>query len=101
MKITYRLTQTPINPIAKGYPKLQPNSGLWSKFPRHAADPHVLRGPRAEEAVAVALRDCRLPRSGWGRLIVHYALSQAGKRWTDTGRYHDEPVLKNRSPAET
>jgi hypothetical protein len=27
--------------------------------------------------------------------------SQAGKRWTDTGRYHDERGLKNRPPGET
>lgn len=33
LKITYRLTQTiPISPIANGYPNLQPNSGMWSKF---------------------------------------------------------------------
>lgn len=58
-------------------------------------------GLRPEEAIAVALPDCRLPRTGWGRLIVHRTLPQAGKRWTDTGDYHDERGLKNRSPGET
>ncbi|MFZ3500374.1 tyrosine-type recombinase/integrase [Streptomyces sp. 5.8] len=58
-------------------------------------------GLRPEEAIAVALPDCRLPRTGWGRLIVHRTLPQAGKRWTDTGRYHDERELKNRLPGET
>lgn len=58
-------------------------------------------GLRPEEAVAVALPDCRLPRSGWGRLIAHRTLPQAGKRWTDTGKYHDERGLKNRPPGET
>ncbi|WP_405722004.1 site-specific integrase [Streptomyces sp. NBC_01537] len=58
-------------------------------------------GLRPEEAVAVALPDCRLPRTGWGRLILHRTLPQAGRRWTDTGRYHDERGLKNRPPGET
>jgi integrase len=42
-------------------------------------------GLRPEEAVAAALPDCRLPRTGWGRLIVHRTRPQAGRRWTDTG----------------
>ncbi|MEU8522219.1 hypothetical protein [Streptomyces sp. NPDC048577] len=58
-------------------------------------------GLRPEEAIAVALPDCRLPSAGWGRLIVHRTLPQAGKRWTDTGEYHDERGLKNRRPGDT
>ncbi|MFD3676452.1 tyrosine-type recombinase/integrase [Streptomyces sp. NPDC058613] len=58
-------------------------------------------GLRPEEAIAVALPDCRLPQTGWGRLIVHRTLPQAGKRWTDTGDYHDDRGLKNRPPGET
>ncbi|MFE1246804.1 tyrosine-type recombinase/integrase [Streptomyces sp. NPDC058741] len=58
-------------------------------------------GLRPEEAVAVALPDCRLPRTGWGRLILHRTRPQAGKRWTDTGEFHDERGLKNRPPGET
>lgn len=58
-------------------------------------------GLRPEETIAVALPDCRLPRTGWGRLIVHRTLPQAGKPWTDTGRYHDGRELKNRPPGET
>jgi hypothetical protein len=54
-----------------------------------------------EEAVAVALPDCWLPRTGWGRLILHRTRPQAGKRWTDTGEFHDEHGLKNRPPGET
>ncbi|GGX04228.1 hypothetical protein GCM10010383_37600 [Streptomyces lomondensis] len=37
-------------------------------------------GPRPEEAVAVALPDCRMPCTGWGRLVLHRTLPQAGKR---------------------
>ncbi|MCZ7457979.1 site-specific integrase [Streptomyces sp. WMMC940] len=59
------------------------------------------RALRPEEAVAVALPDCRLPRTGWGRLILHRTRPQAGKRWTDTGEFHDERGLKNRPPGET
>ncbi|MFD5884527.1 tyrosine-type recombinase/integrase [Streptomyces sp. NPDC060334] len=58
-------------------------------------------GLRPEEAVAVALPDCRLPSTGWGRLILHRTLPQAGKRWTDTGENHDERGLKNRPPGDT
>ncbi|MFC4034749.1 tyrosine-type recombinase/integrase [Streptomyces polygonati] len=58
-------------------------------------------GLRPEEAIAVALPDCRLPSSGWGRLIANRTLPQAGKRWTDTGLLHDERGLKNRPPGET
>lgn len=35
---------------------------------------------------------------GWGRLILHRNRPQAGKRWTETGEYHDERGLKNRPP---
>ncbi|MFE1344383.1 tyrosine-type recombinase/integrase [Streptomyces sp. NPDC058757] len=58
-------------------------------------------GLRPEEAVAVTLPDCRLPSSGWGRLVLHRTLPQAGKRWTDTGLNHDERGLKNRRPGDT
>lgn len=34
-------------------------------------------GLRPEEAVAVALPDCRLPTTGWGRLILHRTRPQA------------------------
>ncbi|MGY5055128.1 tyrosine-type recombinase/integrase [Streptomyces sp. 900105755] len=58
-------------------------------------------GLRPEEAVAPALPDCRLPRTGWGRLILHRTRPQAGKRWTDTGEFHDDRGLKNRPPGDT
>ncbi|MFJ9244838.1 hypothetical protein [Streptomyces sp. NPDC101776] len=61
----------------------------------------VLRGLRPEEAVAVALPDCRLPSTGWGWLILYRTRPQAGKRWTDSGEFHDKRGLKNRPPGET
>ena len=58
-------------------------------------------GLRPEEAVAVALPDCPLPSTGWGRLILHRTRPQAGKRWTDSGEFHDKRGLKNSPPGET
>ncbi|MER5309238.1 hypothetical protein ABT034_15785 [Streptomyces sp. NPDC002773] len=58
-------------------------------------------GLRPEEAIAVTLADCRLPSAGWGRLVLHRTLPQAGKRWADTGLNHDERGLKNRRPGDT
>jgi integrase len=57
-------------------------------------------GLRPEEAVAVTLPDCALPETGWGRLVLHRTRPQAGKRWTDSGEFHDERGLKNRPPGE-
>jgi integrase len=57
-------------------------------------------GLRPEEAVAVALADCTLPRTGWGRLVLHRTRPQAGKMWTDSGEMHDDRGLKSRPPGE-
>ncbi|MBT2455332.1 tyrosine-type recombinase/integrase [Streptomyces sp. ISL-86] len=58
-------------------------------------------GLRPAEAVAVALPDCVLPAEGWGQVTLHRTLPQAGTRWTDTGRVHDERGLKNRPAGDT
>ncbi|MEV0116298.1 site-specific integrase [Streptomyces sp. NPDC050844] len=58
-------------------------------------------GLRPAEAVAVALPDCILPVEGWGRVFLHLTRPQAGKKWTDTGRLHDERGLKSRPPGDT
>ncbi|UUU30896.1 site-specific integrase [Streptomyces sp. CA-210063] len=58
-------------------------------------------GLRPAEAVAVCLPDCVLPTEGWGRAILHVTRPQAGKKWTDTGRLHDERGLKSRPPGDT
>ncbi|MER5752608.1 site-specific integrase [Streptomyces sp. NPDC002088] len=56
-------------------------------------------GLRPAEAAGVSLPNCVLPAEGWGQVTVHRTLPQAGKRWTDTGRAHDERGLKGR-PAD-
>ncbi|WP_197973900.1 MULTISPECIES: site-specific integrase [Streptomyces] len=58
-------------------------------------------GLRPEEVVAVTLPDCVLPAEGWGRVILHITRPQAGKKWTDTGKLHDERGLKSRPPGDT
>ncbi|MEV0125839.1 site-specific integrase [Streptomyces sp. NPDC050703] len=58
-------------------------------------------GLRPGEAVAVGLQDCVLPDEGWGQATLHRTLPQAGTRWTDTGRVHDERGLKNRPAGDT
>jgi integrase len=61
--------------------------------------PELRRAPA--EVVAVALPDCALPAEGWGRVVLHRTLPQAGRKWTDTGRVHDERGLKSRAAGET
>ncbi|MFE1331791.1 tyrosine-type recombinase/integrase [Streptomyces microflavus] len=58
-------------------------------------------GLRPAEAVAVCRQDCLLPGHGWGEVTLHRTLPQAGARWTDTGRVHDERGLKNRPAGDT
>ncbi|WP_228924079.1 site-specific integrase [Streptomyces sp. DH7] len=58
-------------------------------------------GLRPAEAVAVCRQDCLLPGHGWGEVTLHRTLPQAGARWTDTGRVHDERGLKNRPVGDT
>ncbi|MFF6976277.1 hypothetical protein ACFZAV_00745 [Streptomyces sp. NPDC008343] len=58
-------------------------------------------GLRPAEAVGVSLPNCALPAEGWGQVTVHRTLPQAGKRWTDTGRAHDERGLKSRPADDT
>jgi integrase len=58
-------------------------------------------GLRPEEVVAVTLPDCVLPAEGWGKVNLHITRPQAGKKWTDTGKLHDERGLKSRPPGDT
>ncbi len=58
-------------------------------------------GLRPAEAVGVSLSNCVLPAEGWGQVTVHRTLPQAGRRWTDTGRAHDERGLKGRPADDT
>jgi len=57
-------------------------------------------GLRPAEALGLRLQDCHLPESGWGRLIISRSKPQANKRWTDTGKAHDDRGLKHRAQGE-
>jgi integrase len=53
-------------------------------------------GLRPGEAVALKLRNCYLPETGWGRITLEKSRPEVNRRWTSTGRAHDERQLKHR-----
>jgi integrase len=57
-------------------------------------------GLRPEEAVALTVRDLSLPAEGWGEILVSVSRSEAGSRWTDSGKPRDERSLKGRAETE-
>lgn len=57
-------------------------------------------GMRPSEALALNIRDCVLPETGWGRLDVATSEPRAGADWTDDGRARDVRQLKRRARAE-
>ena len=61
----------------------------------------IYAGLRPEEALGLRKSDCHLPETGWGRLTLRKAKPTAGKRWTDTGKVHDDRGLKGRGQDET
>ncbi|GAA3424620.1 tyrosine-type recombinase/integrase [Streptosporangium nondiastaticum] len=58
-------------------------------------------GLRPEEAADLRLKNCTLPESGWGQIILEKARPQANKRWTDSGETHESRSLKHRAKKET
>lgn len=57
-------------------------------------------GLRPAEEVDLRQGDCELPSTGWGRLYVANTASEVGRRFTDTGRRHDQRGLKHRPDKE-
>jgi integrase len=57
---------------------------------------------RPEEALFVHDYDCTLPEDPktWGSIRLTQTRPTAGRRWTDTGRIHDERGLKARSETD-
>ena len=51
---------------------------------------------RPEEAVALRLADCDLPRSGWGVLRLAAATPRTAAAWTSDGTSHEQRGLKHR-----
>ncbi|MBF8186247.1 tyrosine-type recombinase/integrase [Nonomuraea sp. K274] len=56
---------------------------------------------RPEEAADLRLRNCTLPESGWGLIILEKARPQGTKRWTNSGETHESRSLKHRADKET
>ncbi|WP_049567305.1 tyrosine-type recombinase/integrase [Nonomuraea sp. SBT364] len=56
---------------------------------------------RPEEAADLRLRNCTLPESGWGLIVLERARPQATKRWTNSGETHESRSLKHRADKET
>ncbi|MFE3455158.1 tyrosine-type recombinase/integrase [Nonomuraea sp. NPDC059194] len=56
---------------------------------------------RPEEAADLRERNCTLPESGWGLIVLERARPQSTKRWTDSGQTHESRRLKHRADKET
>ncbi|TDD33626.1 site-specific integrase [Nonomuraea terrae] len=56
---------------------------------------------RPEEAADLRLRNCKLPETGWGLIVLEKARPQATKRWTNSGETHESRSLKHRADKET
>ncbi|MFD5428133.1 tyrosine-type recombinase/integrase [Streptomyces sp. NPDC127084] len=52
---------------------------------------------RPGELVGLRLRDCDLPRQGWGLIRLRESRARSGSSWTDTGEAHDRRGLKHRT----
>ncbi len=56
---------------------------------------------RPEEAADLRQRNCTLPESGWGVIVLEKARPQGTKRWTNSGETHESRSLKHRADKET
>jgi integrase len=56
---------------------------------------------RPEEAADLREKNCTLPTSGWGLLVLERARPQGTKRWTDSQQTHESRRLKHRAEKET
>ncbi|MFF3671308.1 tyrosine-type recombinase/integrase [Microtetraspora malaysiensis] len=58
-------------------------------------------GLRPAEAAGLREKDCHLPKNGWGLLTLEKTAPQSNKRFTDSGKAHDERGLKHRDQKVT
>ncbi|GAA2284941.1 tyrosine-type recombinase/integrase [Nonomuraea roseoviolacea subsp. roseoviolacea] len=56
---------------------------------------------RPEEAADLRQKNCTLPASGWGLIVLERARPQGTKRWTNSGETHESRSLKHRADKET
>jgi len=52
---------------------------------------------RPAEVIGLRLKDCELPRRGWGSIRLQETRPRSGTAWTDSGEAHDRRGLKHRS----
>lgn len=58
-------------------------------------------GLRPSEASALEIKNCYLPKEGWGELKLTKSATRVAKSWTDTGHTRDNRGLKHRAPGTT
>jgi integrase len=56
---------------------------------------------RPAEARHLRVRDCLLPGSGWGELVLLGSTPNAGSAWTDSGQANEDRQLKHRGVSDT
>jgi len=56
---------------------------------------------RPAEARHLRVKDCLLPESGWGELILLGSTPNAGSAWTDSGLANEDRQLKHRGVSDT
>ena len=52
---------------------------------------------RPSEVAQLSRRDCKLPATGWGELVLHRSRPEAGAGWTDDGKSYEIRGLKRRA----
>lgn len=58
-------------------------------------------GLRPAEVRHLRVRDCHLPKSGWGELVLLGSTQQGGITWTDSGEVDEDRSLKHRSAKDS
>jgi integrase len=56
---------------------------------------------RPSEAAALTRRNCKLPATGWGELVLTSSRPEVGSGWTDDGKPYEERGLKRRARKAT
>jgi integrase len=56
---------------------------------------------RPSEAAALKKRNCKLPQSGWGELVLTGSRPEVGSGWTDDGKSYEDRGLKRRARKAT
>jgi len=56
---------------------------------------------RPAEARHLRVKDCALPESGWGELVLLGSTPNVGGAWTDSGQANEDRQLKHRGVSDT